>query len=110
MIDPFTDDASKITKELYMKYAAQYGVTDLEPPPQPAKRVAASWAAGPDDKPHCHADKIDIPDGYRATGIYASAAGVLSQSSYYRNVTVFCVSAPYLVVFLLWKFYVKSAF
>ena len=94
VIPVFTAKPKDIKPEDYMKYAADYGITDLETPPKAIENIAGAFASGP-GAAHVHSEKLEIPPGYVVTGIYASAAGVGNKDWIpYCYVDVHVVSSP----------------
>ena len=47
VIPVFTATPADIKPEDYMKYASDYGVTELELPPKEIDQVSGAWASGP---------------------------------------------------------------
>lgn len=92
-VPPFAAQPTQLDAESAIKYGVQYGVTDLDPPPQEMSRASASYAAGKDE-PHAKADKIPIPAGFQVSGISATASGVAQLDKTQNWVIVTCVRNP----------------
>lgn len=85
----FDADPSDLDAEIAAKFGSQYGMTDLDPPPQEFSRASSTYAVG-DKETHAKADKIMLPVGYQVTGISLSVSGVRRYNG--GSVVVNCVS------------------
>jgi hypothetical protein len=89
VIPPFTSLPVDIDLETYAELGAQYGVTNLDPPPQEMSRATAAYSAGKDE-PMSKADTISIPQGFQVTGISITATGVADLGQNQNWVIVTC--------------------
>ena len=94
VVPPFTKMPQDLDIDNYAQLGAQYGVADLDPPPQHMSRATAASAAGKDE-PHAKADKITIPAGFQVSGISVTASGVAELDKTQNWVIVTCVRSPY---------------